>query len=29
MPEQKLFLNCVLRGKLVDQILDDQKAVKF
>jgi hypothetical protein len=27
--EHKFMLNCVLRGKLVNQILEDQKAVKF
>jgi len=28
-PEHKLLLNYVLRGILVNQILDDQKAAKF
>jgi len=28
-PEHKLFLNCVLRGTYVNQILEDQKAAKF
>jgi hypothetical protein len=27
--EHKLILNCVLRGTLVNQILEDQMAVKF
>jgi hypothetical protein len=27
--EYKLTFNCVLRGTLVNQILEDQKAVKF
>jgi hypothetical protein len=29
MHEHKLLLNCVLRGTLVNQILEDQKAAKF
>jgi hypothetical protein len=28
-PEHKLLLNCILRGTLVNKILEDQKAAKF